>query len=124
MNAEALAHAAKACRQTSEAEMSAADAAEQFLHGCPDAGLGLRRVPIEMRDRAIGLKVASSFLTRCERFPEIAHLLTALESGADVYVVRFKPAIVVCVDENPATPPTLRERINALLPWRVASKAA
>ena len=124
MNAEALTHAAKACRESADFLTRAADDADVFLHRCPDAGAGMRQASNEMRARAIGLRVAAAFLERCVRFPEVSHLLSALESGADVYVVRSEPAIVVRVEEKPAALPTLKQRARALLARLTFARAA
>ena len=124
MNAEALAHAAKACRESADVLTKAADDADVFLHRCPDAGRGMRHVSDQMRDRAIGLKVASSFLGRCVRDPRLVEVLVALEAGDDVYGAPASAPVVVRDDQDAAAPPTLRERVCRLLWWRAPAKAA
>jgi hypothetical protein len=124
MNAEALAHASKACRESADVLTKAADEADVFLHRCPDAGRGMRQVSDEMRTRAIGLKVAAVFLARCTQFQNLDEALTAVERGGHVYVVPFTAPVVVRDDEDAPAPPTLRERISRLLWWRAAAKAA
>lgn len=124
MNAEALTHAAKACRESSDVLLKAADDADVFLHRCPDAGTGMRRVSDEMRARAIGLKVASAFMARCARAPGLERVLSALEAGADVYVVMPADPVVVVDEEDPAPRPTLGQRIRALIGRPSSARAA
>lgn len=124
MNAEALAHAAKACRESADVLTKAADDADVFLHRCPDAGRGMRHVSDQMRDRAIGLNVAKAFLSRFGLHPRLLDVLAALEAGQDVLIVPASAPVVVRDDQDPATPPTLRERVGRLLWWRTPAKAA
>ena len=124
MNAEALTHAAKACRESSDVLLKAADDADVFLHRCPDAGTGMRRVSDEMRARAIGLKVASAFLARCSRAPQVLEVLGAVEAGADVYAVMPADPVVVRDEEDPAQRPTLAQRIRALIGRPSSARAA
>lgn len=60
MNAEALVHAIQSCRALAQELTSFADEGDQFIHHCPDAGLGIRHQVSEARARAIGLKAAAS----------------------------------------------------------------
>lgn len=124
MNAEALAHAAKACRESSEFLDRAADDADVLLHRVPDAGSGMRRASNDMRARAIGLRVAASFLARCAQAPGLNEALLAIEMGADVIVVPAGRVVVVRNDEQPAAPPTLGARVRALVGRLSLARAA
>lgn len=123
MNAEALTHAAKACRESADFLTRAADDADVFLHRCPDAGAGMRQVSNEMRARAIGLKVAAAFLDRCARFPLLLALLGALETGRDVVVLPLSGPVVVGDDQDPAATPRWK-RARAVLARFTFARAA
>lgn len=91
MNAEALAHAAKACRAAAQLAMRDADCVDRMIYKCSDAGAGMRRNADALRDRAIGLTVAATFMARCAAQPKIAGMLADLEGGAVFSSVTSSP---------------------------------
>ena len=125
MNGEALAHAAKACRESARLLRDEADRIDVAIHRCPDAGAGMRAVADDIRARAIGLTVAASFMTRCARVATLTDALSALEAGHDVYVVPGKGNVVVAGEEQPAQARlTLRARVVRMLGRSGPARAA
>lgn len=124
MNAEALTHAAKACRESADFLTRAADDADLLLHRAPDAGCGMRQASNDMRARAIGLKVAAAFLARCAKAPGLSEALFAIELGSDVIIVPPGREVVVRNHEQPPAPPTLRARVRSLVARLPFARAA